>query len=174
MRKNVYLKNVRLSAVVSFVLILTFVIPAQTSIMRQSAKLFSAQTDTKNQKKRKRKLKMNKLEAKSLTAGEWGGVGINLIVENNGASIEYDCAAGAIKQKITLDSLGNFTAQGTYTRRTPGPIRVNISPKSQPALFAGKISGSQMTLKVTLTETNETLEEMTLERGVTARLRKCY
>jgi len=133
------------------------------------------QTNSSAKKKKgKSKSKVNQSKSISVPPGNWGAKGINLVVEANGAIIEYDCASGEIKQKLTINEQGGFSVSGVYTRRYPGALRVKFPPKPQPAHYEGKISGDKMTLKVTLTETGKTLDEVVLERDKIARLHKCY
>jgi hypothetical protein len=106
-------------------------------------------------------------------AGVWGGAGINLAVEAESAGIEFDCAAAEISEKLYLDRKGNFKAAGVYIRQTPGPIRVDLPPKRQPAEFRGKVTDKKMTLEIVLTETDESAGRFTLERGQAGRLHKC-
>ncbi|HEX8247622.1 MAG TPA: hypothetical protein VF599_05605, partial [Pyrinomonadaceae bacterium] len=120
------------------------------------------------------KPKVNQSKPTSVSPGNWGAAGVNFVVEDNGVKIEYDCAAGEISQKLSIDEQGNFSANGIYTRRYPGALRVKLPPKPQPARYEGKISGDKLTLRVTLTETDETLEEVVLRRDTTGRIRRCY
>ncbi|HEX8737188.1 MAG TPA: hypothetical protein VF721_17785 [Pyrinomonadaceae bacterium] len=117
---------------------------------------------------------MNQSKMTSVPAGNWGATGINLVVADNSATIEYDCANGEIQQKLLVDEQGRFSVGGVYTRRSPGALRIKFLPKPQPARYEGVISGDKMTLKVTLTETGKTLDEVVLERNKTGFIRKCY
>jgi hypothetical protein len=128
---------------------------------------------TPKKKKGKSKSKVNQSKSVSVPKGNWGATGINLVVVENGAIIEYDCANGEITQKLMINEQGGFSVNGVYIRRYPGALRVKFPPKRQPARYEGKISGDKMTLKVTLTETGETLEEVVLERGKIARIHGC-
>lgn len=159
---------------------LFFIFPLAGSAEARSGKSsfvqrLEAQTN-RSPKKRKGKLKskVNQSKTISLPPGNWGATGVNLIVKANDAIIEYDCANGEITQKITLDEQGGFSVSGAYTRRSPGALRIKFLPKPQPARYEGKISGDKMTLRVTLTETGKTLEEVVLERNKTGRLYRCY
>lgn len=125
-------------------------------------------------KKGKSKSKVNQSKPTSVPPGNWGATGVNLVVKENGVTIEYDCANGEIAQKLIINEQGSFSVNGVYTRRSPGALRIKFLPKPQPARYEGKISGNKMTLRVTLTETNKSLEEVVLERGKTGRLQKCY
>lgn len=136
------------------------------------------QTDSRTKKKKKRKgipkPKVNQSKPTSMSPGNWGATGVNFVVEETGVKIEYDCAAGEITQKVVLDEQGGFSADGVYTRRYPGALRVKFLPEPQPARYEGKISGDKLTLKVTLTQTGETLAEVVLQRDTTGRIHRCY
>lgn len=136
------------------------------------------QTNSQDKKKKKRKgsskPKVNQAKLTSIAPGNWGAAGVNLLVEDGGVKIEYDCASGEITEKFLIDEQGRFSVSGFYTRLYPGARRVNLPPKRAAARFEGKISGDKMTLKVTLTETGERLEEVVLQRDATGRIRRCY
>ncbi len=116
---------------------------------------------------------MNQSKLTTVTPGNWGATGISVVVEENGVKVEFDCAVGEIKEKLTVSENGEFKADGTFTRESFGPIRDDNMPKPQPARYEGKISGDTMTLKVSLTERKETIGDYALERDKFARLRKC-
>ena len=116
---------------------------------------------------------MNQSKTTKVTPDNWGATGIAVAVEENGVKIEFDCAVGEIKDRLTVDENGEFYADGTFTRESFGPIRVNNPPKSQPARYEGKISGDTMTLNVRLIDKKEKIGDFTLERGKFARLHKC-
>lgn len=116
---------------------------------------------------------MNQTKKKAVAPGDWGGEGIGLTVEDKGAKMQFDCAEAEITEKLMIDGKGNFSAKGNFLRRTPGPIRLKMLPKPQPAKFVGKITGKKMTLKVVLTETDEEIGNYRLERGKTAKIRRC-
>ena len=126
-------------------------------------------------KKKKGKIKpaMNQTNKTPVAAGAWGANGIALDVNETGATIEYDCATGAITEKLTIDGDGNFSAAGTHTRLAPGPIRVGHEPQAQSAHYTGKISGETMTLKIVLDEGGALVGEYALEKGKTPRLHRC-
>jgi hypothetical protein len=133
------------------------------------------QTNSARKKKKgKLKGKLSQSKSDAVTPGVWGAAGVNLIIEDGGATIEYDCARAEITQKFSVNERGGFKLNGVYIRRNPGALRVKFQPQPQPAIFEGEISGNKMTLRVTLTETNKTLDQVVLERGKTARLHKCY
>jgi hypothetical protein len=107
-----------------------------------------------------------------LTTGKWGGAHIRLDVNDEGATVEYDCARGSIDERIEVDPDGRFAARGTFAREG-GSIRVGITPVKRPARYEGHFSGGQMSLRVTLTDTSQAVGSFTLARGSEGRLRKC-
>lgn len=133
------------------------------------------QQTNKPKKKKKRVVKKVVTQEKftAIAPGVWGAEGILVTIEGNGVQIEYECAAGEIKQKFMIDQNGNFNLTGYYKQLSPGPIRVDMPPKLQAANYRGKISGKTMTLKITLTETKEVVGEYSLERDKEVRLRRC-
>ncbi|MGI8786573.1 MAG: hypothetical protein ACR2HG_02265 [Pyrinomonadaceae bacterium] len=133
------------------------------------------QTNTNHRQKgkKKKKTKMKQPKLTTLQTGSWGGNGIGLTIEADGAKITFDCADGEIKQKLEIDENGNFSLSGFYTQQRGGPIVLNDLPKPQPALYEGAVSGSKMTLKVVLTETKNTIGEYKLERDKYANIHRC-
>jgi hypothetical protein len=125
------------------------------------AGLCSGKTDTMNE------------ERQRLAAGDWGGKHVRMDVSQNGASLEFDCANGSIKQPVMLDSAGRFSAKGEFAREGFGPRREEEEPKRQPALYSGTVKDRVMTLTITLTETKEEVGTFTLTQGVRGRLWKC-
>jgi hypothetical protein len=104
--------------------------------------------------------------------GTWGGEHIAMEVTDAGATIEYDCAHGRIAQKIPPDPEGKFKAKGTHTRERGGPTRQG-EDEGQPAVYRGSIKDQTMTLRVELTQNNESVGTFTLTHGKTGRIRKC-
>ena len=105
--------------------------------------------------------------------GTWGAQGIVMEVTDNGAEIGYDCAHGSITEKIVLDAQGRFSARGRHVTEHPGPIRVGEEQKEQAATYGGSVSGDTMTLRVILSDSNETVGTFTLTHGKSGRLRRC-
>lgn len=102
----------------------------------------------------------------------WGGPHVRLVLTSTGGEIEFDCAHGEIKDSLKRDEQGRFSVAGTFVREG-GPVRSDESSASRPALYAGRIEGDKMTLTITLTDSNEKLEEFSLTRGSEGRLWKC-
>ncbi len=134
---------------------------------------------TNSNSKRKKKIKkvvkpiMNKPQRTTVAPGSWGGNGIRLVVEPKSTAIEYDCAVGEITEILTIDQNGNFDAKGVHTRQRGGPILQDDPERGAPARYTGRISGNQMTLKVTLIEKDTPIGDFQLELGKNVRLHKC-
>jgi hypothetical protein len=110
---------------------------------------------------------------KSVPKGTWGGEHIQLEVSEQGGQVEYDCAHGSIDQKLVLDAQGRFKVTGTHVHERGGPTRKGEGENGHPAQFSGQITGNKMTLKVTETDSGESLGEFNLTYGQTPRLMKC-
>jgi len=109
-----------------------------------------------------------------VAAGVWGGQHIRLDVADDGTSaVELDCAHGTISEPIAPDHSGAFRAAGTFAREHHGPIREGERAAADPAVYAGKVKGDQMTLTITLTGSREEVGSFELVEGKTPRLTKC-
>ena len=86
------------------------------------------------------------------------------------ARIELDCAHGDLDAPPTETP---FNVRGTFVREHGGPVRDGEIPESHPALYAGTVAASTMTLAIRLSDTNEFLGSFTLSRGSTGRVVKC-
>jgi hypothetical protein len=106
-------------------------------------------------------------------SGIWGGDHIRLDVHENGGDVEFDCARGEVTGPLELNKKRRFDRPGTFVRTGPGPIRIGRSPGARPARYEGRISGKNMTVTVTLTETSQPIGTFTLTRGSKGRLWKC-
>lgn len=178
---NSYLKpNVFIFGLIASLLIVPLESYASNSSSFENVKVDeSLQTNSppqKSKRKKKRKAKQKTMDTKlvAVPTGIWGADGIILNVEENGVTIQYECADGQIEQSLKMDEQGNFETNGIHSPQRPGPIRVDAKQARQSARYEGKISGGTMTLKVTLTETLEVIGEFTLERGKTPRMTRCY
>ena len=144
-----------------------------------SAYSISVQTNSNSNKNTQRKIKkvvkptMKQSKRTPVSQGDWGGTGIRLVVEPKTTTIEYDCATGEITEILTIDQHGNFAAKGFHAREMGGPFRENAPDNRQPAHYIGKISGNQMTLKVTLDDKDTSIGDFQLELGKNVRLHKC-
>jgi len=109
-----------------------------------------------------------------LAAGDWGGKHVRMEVSGGGALLEFDCAQGRIKGRVTLDAEGRFSANGEFAREGFGPRDEDKALKGLPALYIGEVKGESMTLTVTLAETKEQVGTYTLTRGSRGRIWKCH
>jgi hypothetical protein len=107
-----------------------------------------------------------------LPAGSWGGDGIRMMVADDSARLEFDCAHATIDQPFTIDGRGRFDLAGRYTAERGGPITEEELP-SRPARYRGAVSGDRLDLTIMLLQPDETLGTFTLIRGRTARIIKC-
>jgi hypothetical protein len=113
----------------------------------------------------------NKDESKTDAEVVWGGRHVRLVITSRGGEIEFDCAHGEIKEPLKRDAQGRFDVAGTFVREG-GPVRHDESG-GRPARYSGKVEGDKMTLTVTLTDSNEKLDEFSLTRGSDGHLWKC-
>lgn len=108
-----------------------------------------------------------------LASGTWGGDHVRMEVSDAGATIEFDCAHGAIEQAIVLDPDAKFDLKATYTVEHGGPMRDDQPLPVRPARYAGRVAADTLTLTVTLTDTDEDAGTYTLTRGSGGRVMKC-
>jgi hypothetical protein len=111
---------------------------------------------------------------KSVPTGSWGGEHIRLVVTDEGAMVEYDCAFGTVDEPLRLDKKNNFQARGTHVFERGGPHQVGEPPlKGHPVIYRGWTDGRQMRLTVTLLETGEDVGTFALALGRPPQLEKC-
>jgi hypothetical protein len=110
---------------------------------------------------------------KLVKKGLWGGDHIGLYIENNGTRLEYDCAHGTIDQPMRVDRKGRFNVTGTHIREGGGPITKHERPDRHPALYTGQVAANRVVIKITLTDTKETVGTFTLFYGQKPNLFKC-
>lgn len=108
--------------------------------------------------------------AAMIQSGTWGGKGIVLQVTEDGATVDYDCAHGTV-ERIEFKGDG-FEARGTHTFESFGPTRGG-GESARPARYTGRVSGDEMTLTVTLTDTLQEVGTFSLTRGRRVRIVKC-
>ena len=111
--------------------------------------------------------------AERVTAGVWNGEHISLEVKENGAVIEFDCAHGSIKQPVALDEAGRFSVRGTFAFEQGGAVTPGGSGGDRPARYAGRVEGKKMTLTVTLTDNNQTIDTFALTHDGPYQVTKC-
>jgi hypothetical protein len=107
-----------------------------------------------------------------VVSGTWGGDHALLEVTDTTASIEFDCAHGTLSVPLTLNR-GAFDVTGDYVQEHGGPIRSDETVDRQAARYTGTVSGSTMTMLVTLTATGQDRGTYTLTRGASGRVFKC-
>lgn len=105
--------------------------------------------------------------------GLWGGAHLRMNVNGGGATLEFDCARGAITAPFETDSEGRFDLPGTYTREGPGPIRIGREPSARPARYSGRVEGERLTLNVKLEGSDKSLGVYTLAHGDQGHVVKC-
>ena len=104
-------------------------------------------------------------------SGQWGGPGINLVLEGGLGTVEFDCATGTIDQYIPSAEVP-FSVSGTYRTGQSGPIRVGQIFSSQRATYAGTAVKTDMNLLVKLEDGTE-LGPFTLKQGAPAQINRC-
>ena len=112
-------------------------------------------------------------EGRGMSAGEWGGRSVGLVVTSTGATLDWDCANGTIDQPIVLDESGHFDVTGVHVREHGGPIRQGERDDAHPARYTGTVDSGTMLLTVTLTDTNESMGTYTLTLGVAPQIFRC-
>jgi hypothetical protein len=119
--------------------------------------------------------KTNENQNETLPPSEtvWGGPHVRLVITANGAEVEFDCAHGEIKAPVKGDAQGRFDLPGTFVRERGGPVRSDETESAEPVRYSGKIEGDKMFLTLTLTDSNQKLDNFTLTRGSDGRLWKC-
>lgn len=109
----------------------------------------------------------------ALATGPWGGPGVQMTVDEQSVTVEFDCARGGIETRPTLDASGRFEAAGFYVQERGGPIRVDDAANREPATYIGALNGTTLTLTATVPGRSLTLGPLTLEAKATGRLHKC-
>ena len=106
-----------------------------------------------------------------ISTGVWGGQHISMKVGAKSATIEYDCARGAIDGPLVVDADGHFNLRGTHRAEHGGPVRADETSNGQPATYTGTIKGNTMTLTLKVGDSEP--ETFTLEKGHEGELFKC-
>ena len=102
--------------------------------------------------------------------GQWGGPGIEMLIEGGITTVQFDCAGGSIDTNMA--ATGPFFAVGTYRAGQLGPVRVGQIFTSQKATYAGTVTEETMTLSIRL-EDGSMLGPYTLTRGTPGQLTPC-
>ena len=106
-----------------------------------------------------------------IPTGNWGGQHINIKVTAQSATIEYDCATGAIQGPLVVDRNGNFKLRGTHRMERGGPVRADATPRDLPATYTGSIRGNTMTFNLKVNDAE--VETFKLTKGQEGELFKC-
>jgi hypothetical protein len=104
-------------------------------------------------------------------AGVWGGDRTVLTFGVTGATIQSDCAQGAITGPILLAADGHFRASGTFENQGPGPQEADRAVLPA-ASFTGQVDGDTMVLTVHESGGRAPMR-LTLRRGVRPKLVRC-
>jgi len=104
-----------------------------------------------------------------LLAGTWGGDNAGLIATDSSAHVHIGCTAGDVEGALQVGLDGRFDAAGRYN--------ITLYPVARgpdhPARFSGQVTGMEMTLTVTLTDTTVTLGPVQLTFGKEPRMGPC-
>jgi hypothetical protein len=106
-----------------------------------------------------------------IPTGNWGGQHINIKINANSATIEYDCATGTIQGPLVVDRHGHFNLRGTHHMERGGPVRADETPRGVPATYTGSIRGNTMTLSLKISDSE--VETFSLVKGKEGELFKC-
>jgi len=93
-----------------------------------------------------------------LALGTWGGDSAGVIVTDTLTHVHIGCTYGDITGRVVLDADGRFTRTGQFLLRA---YPVAIGP-TMPAVFVGRVTGSTLTITVTVTDT---VAKQTVVRG---------
>ena len=105
--------------------------------------------------------------------GDWGGPHAAVSAAAAGATLEFDCARGQIDQPVQFDAQGHFDVPGAYAAEQGGP-GAPIGGTGQPARYVGQVTGEELTLAVTITETAESHGPFVLTHDALPRLGQCF
>lgn len=106
------------------------------------------------------------------TGTQWGGQHISLEVTDDGAVLELDCANGSLPKAINVDSKGNFTAKGQFTRERPGPVTREGNQVAE-ATYSGTIQSNALHLRIVAGPQHELVGEYDLVKDQHGRVMKC-
>ncbi len=79
--------------------------------------------------------------------GEWGGEGVEAMIETGSASFEFDCAHASIPGGLSFHEDGSFEASGIWVPEG-GPLSNEDPPDELEAVFRGRFGGESMSLEV--------------------------
>lgn len=102
--------------------------------------------------------------------GSWGGQHVAVFVTADGATLDFDCAHGAITAALRLDAGGAFALPG-YLVRDVGP---QLDPEARlPATYSGRTDGRSLSLSFTLDDGSGADGPFTALLGAPAELLEC-
>ena len=107
----------------------------------------------------------------SLAEGTWGGPHIQMTVGPQGATLELDCAHGAIAEPIVVGRDGRFRVTGTYAPEHGGPVREG-EETARRAIYTGRVEGHSLSLAIAY-ESGEEVGTFELAHGRSGRITKC-
>ena len=105
--------------------------------------------------------------------GAWGGDHISMIVGEDGAEIEFDCARGRIDGAFDVGADGVFDLAGVWSPEPGGPLRQGEEIEGRPARYSGKIAGDAMALSVAAGSPPADLGSFALKKNRAPNLLKC-
>lgn len=110
----------------------------------------------------------------ALITGRWAGDRIELVLNEMGGSVEFDCARGVILEPIQPRDDGRFDVPGSYSGLTRRPERIDeTSAQAQTSRYEGTVSGDEMTITLRLTDSGQTLGPYSASRNGRSQLVKC-
>lgn len=80
--------------------------------------------------------------------GRWAGDRMIMTIGPDGATLQSDCAAGAISGPIALDRHGKFNARGNYHVYRGGPQQADVAPSRTVSTFRGRLAGDLLELSI--------------------------
>jgi hypothetical protein len=108
--------------------------------------------------------------------GVWGGDRLVATFTEAGATLQADCADGAIAGPVHTDSSGRFSAAGAYHVLHGGPQLVEEDahvPAPAGVRFEGRLRGDTLVLTIRAS-VDAAPQTFTLVRGVRPKLVRCY
>lgn len=137
----------------------------------RSAKCLQTKPNVKMPAAAQQKIVTNTTE--TLAVSEWADAGIQLSVFGDKTEIVFNCANGEISGAFGHSATGDFNLAGTYTpvlADTKNRLAAGVEVQ---AWYTGKISGDEMTLKITSADGRVIYAEHKLSKDTIARIRRC-
>jgi hypothetical protein len=105
--------------------------------------------------------------------GRWGGEHVSLDVTQAGATVELDCAHGALAAPLELDEHGRFEVAGDYVQEHGGPSREDGQEDRREAVYFGTSDGRTLQLSIRFPDDSGSLGPFSATLGEAPRLVKC-